>query len=291
MIDFEQYFRSFKFNFTKEDVLDLKTNRYLRIDRDGLMYVRDFCCSAAHVDIDEYFPDEEARLFNENIIHNQNSLNAAIDVARYSRMDLGVVCCSGVSRKPKPGSLSVGVNDSLRGLFGELTLYLCNNPYASSTSFLPNASGQLRWPDGILSYRTSPKFVRDYRGFKMGYNLPANSKSKNLINLHRHHVALEDHRSPILSALNLMYLCGVREVCLSGFNNYLKEERPGATYIRDGMWMYPQQIIELSVISAGAFWLNAFGVEVTVDDEKFDFIDHVKPPSRAEIGKFLEEAA
>ena len=79
----------------------------------------------------------------------------------------------------------------------------------------------------------------------------------------------------ILSIFNLIYYFGIRNVFLLNTENYIREERSGVVYIKEGVYMYPQQIIESSIISAGAYWLKKYGINTYTYNKNFNFIDNI----------------
>ena len=275
MTDFDVFHKSYKFDFTDKDISKFNNNQYLSIDHDGLMYIRDFCnFSSHHLDIDNYYADEEIKDLNENIIANMKSLNAKLDFSKYLSYETAYLLGSKASIFPnKSKKLVVGINESLRKFGDNLHLYVGANPNKSCLDFLPKKINN--WPEGVFSYKVNPKFLHFYRGAKTGFNFPTYKLENGLLNFFNHHFCLEDHRSVGLSALNLLFLIGVKNIVMCGIENYIEEERPGTVYINKGVYMYPSQIIEYSIISAGAYWLNKFGINVYTTNQRFNFVNHI----------------
>jgi hypothetical protein len=281
MLEFEKYYKSYKFNFSPSDIVEKKNNRYLSIDRDGLMLIRDFCNpDSVPVDIDDYYSDDEISELNDNIIKNSKSLNANIDFSKYSQNQSAILVGSGINKNEtelldKNQYLVVGINKSLIKCKDKLSVYISLNPYESSVNLIPK-DFRNEWPEGVFSYKVHPKFLRFYKGSKAGFNLPRFKNSNGPINIHKHHTFLEDHRCPAFTALSFIFNTGVRRIVLIGIENYLKEERPGTIYIKENVYMYPQQLIETSIISAAAYWLHNFGISVYTTNEDIDFIEHIQ---------------
>ncbi len=276
MIEIEKFYKSFKFNFSDKDVIKNGSNEYLSLDNDGLMYVRNFCSNRFHYDIDEYYDESELELLNNNVFENEGNLNSNLRIERFNHYSSAFLIGSSKKDSNKliqKQSLKIGINESLREYCDLLDIYIFNNPYDSSLKFLPENPSF--WPDGMFAYRSNSKFVSLYKGSVNGYNIPRFKKTSGLFNAENNNMFLEDHRSSILSVFNLIYYLRIKNLKLINTENYIKEERPGAVYIKSGIYMYPQQIIETSIISAGIYWLNKFGIKVFTYDLNFDFIENL----------------
>lgn len=276
MIEIAKFYKSFKFNFTSKDIIKKGNNEYLSLDNDGLMYVRNFCGSGFHYDIDEYYEEEELELLNQNIFKNEDQLNSNLRIDMFNHYSSAVLI--GSSKKSnkqflQKEILKIGINESLKEYCDSMDIYLFNNPYDSSLKFIPD--NPISWPDGMFAYRSNNKFVSLYKGSVHGFNIPIFKKSSGLFNIENNNMFLEDHRSSILSVFNLIYYLRIKNLELINTENYIKEERPGSVYIKKGIYMYPQQIIETSIISAGIYWLNKFGIKVFTHDSNFDFIKNL----------------
>lgn len=279
MIDPQAIFRSVKFEFSNIDKRKVGGNEYLSVDHDGMLFVRDFCSSGVHVDIDDYYDESSAGLVRENANSNFNQLNASLDLRSFSGRGTVVI----VSGK-RDGSLGeigrarfIGVNEALLNHGSELDIYLCNNPFASAIALLPRSLDT--WPAGVFSLKTNKDFVKRYRGIRTGYNLPAIKGHGHVVNRKAHHFSLEDHRCPVLAAANLAAMLNPSRIVLSNVENYINEERPGTVYIADGIFMYPQQVVEFGILNAAVHWLEASGIEVFTEDARFDGIGEMRSKS------------
>jgi len=278
MIEIERFYKSFKFNFSEKDVVKKGNNEYLSLDNEGLVYIRNFCGDGFHYDVDEYYHDEELELLNRNIFKNERKLNSNLRIDSFNYQSQAMLI--GSSKKSirkhleRENFLKIGINDSLREYCSILDLYVFNNPYDSSLKFLPEKSVN-SWPDGVFAYKSNSKFVSMYKGTVHGFNIPFFQKSSGLFNAENNNMFLEDHRSSILSAFNLVYYLRIKNLELVNTENYIREERPGTVYIKKGIYMYPQQIVETSIISAGIYWLNKYGLKVFTHDSNFDFINNL----------------
>jgi hypothetical protein len=264
----------FQFSFSEKDVFKCNNNEYLCLDNNGSMYIRNFCTALAPVDIDNYFEESELKEYNQNIIQNKDLLGSSLNLDRYKYHDSVTVLGSAKKdAKLKPGSLVIGINESLREYSEFIQIYMSSSPYPKILDF---CEGIKAWPEGVFSFRTNPSFVRFWKGIKHGFNTPKTLKGNSLLTFSRYNTHLEDHRSILLSALHLVYLLGIREIFLVGCENYLEEERPGAIYIKDGMWMFPQQMMDTSILAAASYWLSKAGIKTFTLDPNFDVISTIK---------------
>jgi hypothetical protein len=240
------------------------------------MYIRDFCTNLSGTDIDNYFEENELKEYNNNIILNKDFLNSSININTYKYYN--AVSIIGSSKKDGKidnfsNNLIIGINESIKEYSEIIKIYMNNNPYKKIVEYCNNVK---EWPEGLFSFRTNPTFIKYYKGVCHGFNTPMTIKGNSLLRLNHYNMILEDHRSILLSALNLVYLLGIREINLINTENYLKEERAGSVYIKDGMYMFPQQIIDTSILSAATYWLNKFGIKTYTLDPNFDIIETIQ---------------
>jgi len=277
-MEIEKYHRSFKLNFDQNDIVKSNNNEYLSLDHDNVMFIRNFCAEGHHVDIDETFSVEESELLNANVLRNKDSLNINLHLERYKYHSLALLVGKArldskdiLERSKK--ALVVGINESLKEHGEKMDLYMCNNPYDSAMLFLPDRLDA--WPDGVFAYRINSKFLNMYKGTRCGFGTPMSTRSNSIINVNRYMMCLEDHRSIVLSAFDLIFRLGIKNLVLIDVENYLSEERPGSVYIKNEIYMYPQQIVQASIMSAGAFWLRKYGINVFTVDKNFDMIGSI----------------
>lgn len=277
MREIEKFHESFKLNLSEKDVIEVNGNQYLSIDHEGSICIRNFCTPLNHIDIDEYFSPEQLFLFNKNSYQNKKILISSLNTRKYQYYSLATILCSPrpINKDILKNSLVIGINESLKSHAEDINIYMCNNPYINISQSFPSKNIQ-KWPEGLFAYRTNPHFIKMYKGLINGYNVPKNINRTGLHNINNHNICLEDHRSIILSAFNLIYYLGIRNVVLVNLENYIKEERPGTVYIRKGVYMYPQQIIDTSIINAGAYWLDKYEIKVFTTNEVFDFASNVR---------------
>ena len=284
MREIEKFHESFKLNLSEKDVIEVNGNKYLSIDYEGSICIRNFCTHLNHIDIDEYFSPEQLSSFNKNSYQNKKLLISSLNTKKYQYNSSVVILCSPyiIDKDILENPLVVGVNESLRSYAENIDIYMCNNSHININQSFPSNNVK-KWPEGLFAYRTNPHFIKMYKGLVNGYNVPQNMNRTGLHNINNHSFCLEDHRSIILSAFNLIYYLGIRNVVLVNLENYIKEERPGTVYIRKGVYMYPQQIIDTSIINAGAYWLNKYEIKVFTTNEVFDFASNIKHIEESEI--------
>jgi len=277
MREIEKFYNSFKLSLSEKDVIKKCRNEYLSIDYEGAIYIRNFCTLFTHVDIDEYFFSDQLFAYNSNAYANKKLLISNINIRKYQHYSSAIIICS--SKKTNEdvfdNNLCIGVNESLKYYAEKMHIYACNNPLANINQCFPNKNID-SWPEGLFAYRVNPSFIKMYKGNITGYNVPKNINRSGLCNVNNHNIYLEDHRSIILTVFNLLYCIGIRNIILVNFENYIEEERPGAVYIKEGVYMYPQQIIDLSIINAGAYWLNKNDVNVFTTNKCIDFASNIK---------------
>ena len=98
---------------------------------------------------------------------------------------------------------------------------MCNNPFINIKKTIPKNYVE-KWPEGLFAYRTSPSFLRIYKGQINGFNIPRNNKQLGLYNVNNHNIKLEDHRNIILSSFNLLYYLGITNIIIINLENYMK---------------------------------------------------------------------
>lgn len=274
-MDFEKYYKSYKFNFTEKDIVKRNNNEYLAIDHDGLMFIRNFTSNHQQIDIDSYYDDNEVLNLNRNIIDNSKVLNSSLSLKQFERYQSAIIVGSHIKKNSyklleDKNSLIIGIDKAFYFLGDKLDIFIHGNPN-ECLDLYPNEMIN-KWPIGLFAYKTNPKFIRFWKGIKNGFLSP---RVTNLLNIHSHQLILEDHRSIILSALNFISLCNIKNVKLIGVENYLSEPKDGTLCIKENVYMYPQQIINLSIMSAGIYWLKNFGVNVYIFNKDIDFIDYL----------------
>ncbi len=195
---------TFKFNFSNRDISLDNDNEYVSIDKNFSIFIRNFCNSKRHIDIDNYYSFEDIEFINHNVINNARSLNSGIRIEKYAHYSNAILFLSSkqTSRQVVDDNLKIGVNTSLVEYCDQLDIYLCDNPYPSSLNFIPDHAA--KWPDGIFSYKILPKFLKMFKGIQMGYNTSQIKDFNYAVNMQNYHAFLEDHRSINLAALNLI---------------------------------------------------------------------------------------
>lgn len=277
MREIEKFYSSFKLNLSQKDIIKKHGNEYLSIDSEGSIYIRNFCTTLAHIDIDEYFSSDQLSIYNNNTHLNKKSLISSINIKKYQYYYSAVIICSPKKTNEDifENNLCIGINESLKSYAEKIDIYVCNNPSVNISQCFPNKNID-SWPEGLFAYRVNPSFIKMYKGNATGYNVPKNINRSGLYNINNHNICLEDHRSVILTIFDLMYYIGIRNIILVNFENYITEERPGTVYIKEGVYMYPQQIIDLSIINAGAYWLNKNDINVFTTNKIINFASNIK---------------
>ncbi len=143
----------------------------------------------------------------------------------------------------------------------ELDYYIFNNPNEVSLAWLPKK--QTKWPLGIFGYGSYPEFVSSYNGIKFFYSSGWENMSSSL--------RLIDLIDPLSTCLHLSNLIGCEEILLTGAALRYEKERPGTVKIGNS-FMYPQQILSLSLLSALVFWTARSGKSIFSLDIEEDWL-------------------
>lgn len=148
----------------------------------------------------------------------------------------------------------IAVNGALKkwNLIGKrrINLYLVNNPFKESLSFLPKHK---YFPKCIASNRTFPEFIEKYKGDVAFYSPTPNEHYCGYRNDSTYFV--DDYRSSICAALNLSRRFSVEKILIFCCDDVFKEERNGSVKI-DDLWCYPQQLMAQRTIDGCLFWLG-----------------------------------
>lgn len=265
----------YKFNFDEKDIIKNNTNEYLNIDYNGNVYIRNFCNNKKNIELDNIYDEYDLNIINKNSLENKEILNSSLYLEKYQYFSTAIIY--GNNNIPEKylnnNFLKIGINYSLKEYYKYLNIYCCNNPYSDCLNFLPNFNCD-KWPQGFFSYRVSPNFIKLYKGNKSSYNTPVCIHGNYPINFNNY-IVLEDHRSIILTIFNLCFKIGIKDIILINTENYIKEYKEGSIYIKKDLYMYPQQILDLSIVSAGSYWLKKFGINVYTINNNFDFMNHI----------------
>lgn len=135
-----------------------------------------------------------------------------------------------------------------------MNYYVVNNPYSECMKYLPKGNRTL--PKCIASARTNFEFLENYRGTKYRY-YPVNEAKYATLGAKETSWQVDDYRNPICAAIGLAYRFGVEQLLLLCCDDVLKEERPGATKLDNGLWIYPQQEIATGLIDGNLHWLQS----------------------------------
>lgn len=151
----------------------------------------------------------------------------------------------------------IGVNRSLAKWdvpSRSMNYYVVNNPYGECMKYLPRGNRTL--PKCIASARTNYEFLENYRGTKYRY-YPVNESKYATLGAKETSWQIDDYRNPICAAIGLAYRFGVEQLLLLCCDDVFKEERPGATKLDNGLWIYPQQEIATGLIDGNLHWLQS----------------------------------
>lgn len=287
-----ELYNGFYLNFSENNIKYYNNDEYLNLDIESNFFIRNFCSDKnVFLDIDDYYYENDIKIINENIIINKNKLNSSINSKKYNKKNIAIIFGDGKNWNEIDkdifdiNAIKIGVNRSLLKHCENLNIYISNNPYHNSIECIPNFIK--KFPDGLFTYKTSHKFIKKYKGCKYGYNIPNLSNNKIRLNPFNHKLCLEDHRNPYLAALSLCYFLEVDIVILVSCENSFIEQVPGSIYIDEGVYMYPQHIYNLSMISAGAYWLNNIGKKVLFYNSNIKIIEHMKSYCKKNIYKYI----
>lgn len=239
-------------------------NRYF-LTRSG-MWVRDFTRpSSSPQDINKLVKSSDYNLFYDNELAI-TAMNLAGIEAELIYAPNVVIISDGFDFDKKQEFLSkipndvvvIGTNHSLAKWkrLRRMDWFLANNPYEECTSMLPKHP---YYPKCIVSSRTNPYFVRNYRsrlGVVYKY-APVEDKFFSSRLAGRPSFVVDDYRNPICAAIAIAYKWGVQRLMLLCCDDAFEGERAGADKLPNGLWMYPQHKISHSLIEGMLFWLMA----------------------------------
>lgn len=244
-------------------------NNYI-VTKDGL-WIRDFTKSdMPFIDINKLFSNNEFPLILNN--ENDNSLK------KYQNIDIQnnnfenvIIVSDGYDFEKKHKILSniptnvciIAVNGALakwelvgekcpRALRRAINYYLINNPFEDCVQFLPKKHNY--YPNCISSYRTNPKFLKNYKGSINVYSPAENQQF--ISNIHSRKYKIDDYRNPICGAIGIAYRFGVKKLMLLCCDEVFSDNKNGTEKLENGLYQYPQQNICKNLIDGNLYWLK-----------------------------------
>ena len=237
-------------------------NEYLLTSKNK--WVRNFTSNnVSFVDINNTIENKDHFIFLQNEVKNGFQRSQWIDSEEIYHPNI-VIVSDGYKFKEKQSILSnlpkntiiIGVNGSLVKwdvVNRSMNYYVVNNPYEECMKYLPRKNKIL--PKCIASPRTNFEFINNYRGMKMRY-YPVGEKSYTTLGEKEVRWQIDDYRNPICAAIGLSYRFGVEKLMLFCCDDSFEDERPGASKLENGLWMYPQQEIASGIIDGNLYWLK-----------------------------------
>lgn len=229
------------------------------------MWVRNFTKeSVPYIDLNETISDSDCRIFAKNEIENSMQRIAWIDSEDIDEKNI-IIISDGYQFKEKQKILNsipkdiciIGVNGSLSNWENKnrnINYYVLNNPYDDCMNYFPRKTRVL--PKCIISPRTNPEFVKNYKGSKYKY-YPVNERSYNTLGSKEAKWQIDDYRNPICAAIGLAYKFKVSKLLLFCCDDSFENERPGSIQLENKLWAYPQQEIASSIIDGNLYWLKS----------------------------------
>lgn len=205
---------------------------------------------------------KELELLTANSVRNNTGMSGGL-IPKLKGVDGIVIFGSGTRRfclpKPPPKWITIGVGSALAQP-QDLDYYIGNHPDSDCMAW--QALKSKKWPKGIFSYATFPDFIRSFKGLKFFYGSGWEIQQAPLY--------LVDLMDPLSTALSLIPYTESKTIVLANCILSYSESKPGMVEI-DGAFMYPQQIISLSMLSALIFWLSRSGRDIYTLDEGLGF--------------------
>jgi hypothetical protein len=225
-------------------------------------WCRDFTKQVSPFDINSFVAKNDLRLFanNEIAIKAMNIANIDREFIRTPHVAIVSDGYKFEERKSLLKSLPrsttiIGTNRSLVKWDTDLRMdyFVVNNPYKACMANFP-AGDYL--PRCIVSSRTSPDFVRRYRAARGVLYKYVPTKDKHYGGIHDAVYYIDDYRNPICAAIGLAYHWGVKKLMLFCCDDVFEGERPGATKLPNGLFMYPQHEISHGFMEGCLYWLQ-----------------------------------
>lgn len=139
--------------------------------------------------------------------------------------------------------LVLGLGQSLMVGHNRIDYFISNHPNSECLKWLPPRGSQ--YPPALFSYGVLPEFIQNYKGLKFFYGSGWEPTSAPLY--------LIDLCDPLSVALSLICRTECESITLANCFFCYPQERPGTVRVGDS-YMYPQQVISLSLASALFFW-------------------------------------
>lgn len=135
--------------------------------------------------------------------------------------------------------------------FRPINLYLINNPFPESVSYLPRKSKY--YPACVASLRTYPNFVRQYQGQIYRYT-PTPDRDFGIARPEPYFV--DDYRSPVCAAISLSFRFGVEKMLLFCCDDSFEDSKPGAVKLSNGFWTYLPHMQSQQIVDSHLYWLT-----------------------------------
>lgn len=236
----------------------------------GGQWIRNFTRSIWPIDITHITMREDYHLLTQNeiFIRTLNIPEIGSENLRYEKCLIvsdgyGFNDVKGLLRELPKDVCVLGVNRSLAKwqLNGELlkrqlNFFVANNPYPDCASCLPK---HRYFPQCIVSSRTNPEFVKQYKGTLYKY-IPVFDTA--LAGDTGSYFQIDDYRNPVCAAIGLAYRFGAKKLGLFCCDDAFEQERPAAEKLHNGLWAYPQHKMSHSLIEGNLYWLQHSGAEV-----------------------------
>ncbi|CAE7860325.1 colH [Symbiodinium microadriaticum] len=224
--------------------------------------------------------DEEVELQKVVIISDGYNFEERHKLIKNFPSDVSVIAVNGALKKWSMSDRSDTEN------FRTVNVYLVNNPYTECLRYLPHKSSTY-YPTCVASSRTSPEFLKQYRGNMYLYTpSPESSFGYDPPRKYR----IDDYRNPICAAVGLAYRFKAEKIMLMCCDDAFEDQRAGALELENQLWVYPQQKLAEKVIDANLYWLkNSGDVEISSYSDGADYTNAAYITTDEEAIQFFKE--
>ncbi len=270
-------------------------NEYV-VTTDGL-WVRNFNTIRIPIDVNKLNKDDYKSLNTNEFLNSKLGFSDVEDIDLGSRniiivsdgYDFTNKCKLLTEKIMKTGAI-IGINGALKKwpLISEKRgmVYLINNPYPESMSFLPK---HIYFPTCIASTRTYPEFMKSYRGEIFTY-VPTPEIGFDS-STYAPKFKIDDYRNPVCAALSIAHHMSAQKILLFCCDDAFKEDRPGSIDTGKQTYMYPQHLISQRLIDANLFWLKHKNPNIKIADYSSggDYVNAEYINSEQGVLEFFEE--